>query len=82
MNTTDDSCNSNDDRDNQENHAHFFFSLIRTAARAVNAAKHNDVWPDGGTEIFYQAVNADEDFKSTEIMNDLYFALVSAGFVK
>ena len=28
-------------------HAQFFFSLIRTATRAVNVAKFNDVWPDG-----------------------------------
>ena len=40
------------------------------------------VWPDGGAVLFYQAVNADEDFKATEIMSDLYFALVSANWLK
>lgn len=36
------------------------------------------VWPDGGAVLFYQAVNEDESFKATEIMNDLYLALTSS----
>ena len=40
------------------------------------------VWPDGEMVMFYQAVNEDEDFKATEIMNDLYLASVSEALMK
>lgn len=40
------------------------------------------VWPDGDMVMFYKAANKDEDFNATGIMNDLYFALTSAEFMK